>query len=308
MELITGNTAAPPSDVLAAAKRLAQKDVAIIIGPFLSEKAALLRPFIDQYDGAILSPTVATDKLTGIKDHFFRLMPSTKNQAKMLADYVIEKRLLKTALLFGDTDNAAYVNSFNNAFAEQFTKRGGTVTETINLALSGKRDWTPVFNSLKKTPVDTILISASSINTAALAQELHRRKLFIQILGPSWAFHKQILMAGGRDIEGILLTTSYNPLSDNPKFIDYTKKFRQRFGESGSSLSPVYSYEAAQLVFQLLKETNGNTKEVLSRLEQGLSFNGLHGRITLDAFGDVNRESFLMTIKNGQFFQIKDHD
>lgn len=306
LEFVVENSIGTPEETLAAARRLAQKDVAVIIGPFLSQKAIQIRPFIKSYDGAIVSPTVATEELTGQKDNFFRLIQTTKIRAQMLANYIVDKRSIKTAMLFGDADNTAYVNSFNNAFADQLAKKGGSVTDKILLPLSKERDWSPVIASLKEKPADSILVTTSANHMASLALELKQHKISVQIMGPNWPFHKQLLLAGGRDVEGIIFASSYNPASKTADLLSFLSKIRKRFGESGDSFAAIYTYESAQLVFSLLQKAKGDPKKLLKLLNQSPSTQGLYSEISLDPFGDVKRENFMMTIKNGAFVPLAD--
>lgn len=306
IQLEPENTIGTPEELHAAAARLADQEAVAIIGPIMSQKAIQLRPFIKGFDGAIISPMVATEQLSGLKDNFFRTMATTDRRAKMLANYIIDKRLIKSVLIFGDLNNAAYVESFNDAFERALTERNGIVTARIEKPLSQEKDAEAIFKSLEEKPADAILISASAINVAAIAQKLRQSGNNIQILAPTWPFQKQIITAGGRDIEGSIFASSFNPVSDYPPYQAFVTRFLKRFGDSGSPGKGVYAYEAAKLLFQALKKSRGDKAKTIKILSQKPSIDGLYGQIFLDEFGDVNRKDFLMTIKNGAFAALTD--
>lgn len=304
--LIIENSAGSPEESLAAAKRLVEQDVVGIIGPSLSEEVIQLKPFWEkQTTLPFISPTVTTEKLSGLKDNFFRIESTSPKRAQMLADYITDERLIKDVLVVGNKDNLAYTKSFNDAFIQRLEEQNGSVTDEINLSFVGSTDWTPILKSLEENPADAILINARGVDAASLAQTLRSKDIYTQIMCPSGAFHDTVLRVGGRDVEGMIFAASYDPTSDYPPYLDFIYRFKKRYGEVGSSFNAVYAYEAAQLLFYALQQTKGKQDGMIDALRSGPTIEGLYGPFSLDEFGDVERKDFLMTIRNGQFVNVR---
>ena len=58
---------------LNAVRKLAEKQVSVMIGPMTSQTAVALVPEINRLQIPLISPTVSTNQLNGLDDYFFRV-------------------------------------------------------------------------------------------------------------------------------------------------------------------------------------------------------------------------------------------
>ncbi|MDF1569793.1 MAG: ABC transporter substrate-binding protein, partial [Spirochaetaceae bacterium] len=94
--------------------------VAAIIGPLTSNMEPAIREGL-AHGAFIVSPTVSTDKLTGLDDLFFRSISATGAQGQTAAGLMRQDGILSVQILY-DSSNAQYteevMSSFSSAFAD----------------------------------------------------------------------------------------------------------------------------------------------------------------------------------------------
>lgn len=280
------------------------KDVVSVIGPALSQTTAQLKPHIDAYKGIFISPTVSSDQFTGLKDNLFRVNSTTADRARILANYVSTQTPFRRVTVIGDLANAAYVNSFNHVFMDVFQRNDGTIVEEIHINSTRNPEWTNLVDSFDPSTTDAILINSSAINVAEFVRKLRVAKVDTPLLSTSWGFNRELLVAAGRDIDGTIFISTYDPTSTFPPYLAFQEKHHKRFGGGGMGYFTVYGYEAAHILFRALKKTGGKRKGLHDALTDGEIFKGLYGNFALDEFGDVQRENFMMTIKDGKFVKL----
>ena len=106
-------------------------------------------------------------------------------------------------------------------------------------------------------------------------------------------------LQGGTSVEGIILPQTYNEQSKYPAFIEFQRQFEQRFGVK-ANFAAAGGYDAAKLLIQALRETTMPEQIKEAILKQNV-LRGLQGDIIIDQYGDARRETFLFTVKQGQF-------
>jgi branched-chain amino acid transport system substrate-binding protein len=124
------------------------------------------------------------------------------------------------------------------------------------------------------------------------------------ILCPTWPYTREILLAGGESVEGIIFSTSYTEENDHPAFQDFRKRYEERFGWP-PNFAAAYSYEAVKLIAQALRITKGERQGLEQALVSTGHIQGVIGDFALDQAGDVNRENFIVTIRDARFRTVQ---
>jgi branched-chain amino acid transport system substrate-binding protein len=110
----------------------------------------------------------------------------------------------------------------------------------------------------------------------------------------------ELLTKGGRNVDGIELESVYNPSYDSPAYLQFTEQYLKRFARK-PSLAASHSYEAVLVLAEALRKTGGEKAGLPEALVQIKKFTGIQGEFTMDAYGDVQRIIFIVTVNNGQF-------
>lgn len=283
---------------------LLRKGVVAIIGHMTSNQALAGLPVVEQHGAVMISPTASTPLLTGKRDGFFRLMPDNDSWANATADYALAQGL-KTVSVIYETTNQAFAGSFVDGFALRFEAGGGSLQQRVPFT-SSQRDTleSAAIRALATNP-DAIVLAASARDTAALAQfiDVHDTPRPV-LLSSSWAYTREIFLAGGKAVEGIVFSISYVPDDNREGYLAFRKAYTERFGWE-PNFAAAFAYEGVHVLAAALTRTGGKPQGLREALAQGYPVQGISESITLDQYGDVQRQPYIVTIRNGEFVTIR---
>jgi len=89
---------------------------------------------------------------------------------------------MKSVVIFYDADNFAYTDTYVDGFSEQFIKSGGNVDAVYEFSSSDEPDFRPMLEEAKKFDPDGLMIIASAVDTALIAQQANLVGLDAQLL------------------------------------------------------------------------------------------------------------------------------
>ncbi|MBN1303630.1 MAG: ABC transporter substrate-binding protein [Anaerolineales bacterium] len=307
LQLIVQDDLSTREGALEADKKLMELGVVAIIGHMLSETMVSIWPDVKESGMIYLSPMVSTPLLQGQKDNFFRVNPVNSYQSKSLARYAYVSLGLKRIAIIYDINNQAYTETYEEDFAEMFEAYGGEVVVEEGFATLENPDFEPFLKKVKSRNVDGFLVVASSVDTASFAQQAYLRGFDEQILASNWAFTEDLIQNGGRAVDGILTITSHIEDNQTPVYQEFKTKFEEHFGRS-PTFSAGYGYESIMVLAEALKKSNGHAEGLAEALLETEYYQGVHGSITLDQFGDVRRTMYIIIVQEGKFKTLESLD
>jgi branched-chain amino acid transport system substrate-binding protein len=303
IELIIRDDLATPEGALAADRELIAENVVAIIGHMTSETMMGVWSLVEESGVVFVSPTVSTPQVSGLADHFFRLMPANSTQASRLASYAADDMGIKSVITFYDEDNLAYTQTYRDSFGERFERSGGQILQDFPFSSSDQPDFRPMLELVEEISPDTIFIVASATDTALIVQQARLMGFEEQILICNWALTDDLLQNGGQAVEGVLAITSHDESDQSVGRLEFQEHFLERFGRR-PTFGAVYGYEAALVLGEALEKTKGQSEGLSEALLETKDFAGINGQITLDKYGDVLRAVYLVTVKDGKFTTI----
>ncbi len=288
-----------PKAATRATEELVRGGAAAIIGPMTSAMAMAAVPVANRLHTLLLSPTVSTNELSGIDDHFFRLYPPSARVAEQLAGQVFEKAGLRRIRVLYDLSNRAHTESWYKHFRSSFEARGGIIVATDTFTSSPQVIFSQLAARIASQPGDGLLVLANAMDTALLVQQLHKRNGNLPVFTSEWSATEELLQFGGKAVEGIAFFHTFDQNHASPTYQAFSRRFRQRFGYAPGFAS-THSYDAARVLLSGLDQ-NPDPNQLRKTLAEIGTFEGLQGAISIDRFGDGRREYVLMTIRNGRF-------
>ena len=299
LKLIPRDDANTPEGALAADRALLDAGVVAIIGHMTSGQTMAALDALAARGALLVSPTTATPVLTGKKDLFFRVIPDNRSWARNLARHAVGQLGLTSLALLGDVDNVAYTDTFLGGFRDSFTGMGGHVATQIGFSSRGLPDWQALVASVRASGAQGVVLCASSRDVASFAQTMAASGERLPVLCPTWPYTREILQVGGKSVNGILFATSYTEQNDYPAFRAFRQDYENRFGWP-ANFAAAYAYEAVMVLAEALKRTGG-VRAGLEDALAGLDMPGVIGPLHLDQYGDVERDTFIVTIADGRF-------
>lgn len=304
LELVVSDDEGTDDGAVQAALELIRARVVAIIGHMTSAQSVAALPVAQEAGMILLSPTSSTPELSGIKDVFFRIQPSTDTAAVALAEYAALEMGLDRIASVWDQANQAFSRPFHLAFVQRFQAHGGNVSLERIVVSPELPDWLVVAEDLEKSDPQAVLLILSARDAAALAQAMYSRGLLLPVLSSGWAMTEELFTAGGRTVEQIIFAG--HPFRDDPgeAFSRFERNYRERFGD-WPSFAARYAYDAMHIMALALERTQGRRDGLAEALSGIRDYPGLDWPISIDAYGDTIGPITINMVRDGQFTILK---
>lgn len=298
IDLLVRNDAQNPELAMQAVQELAAADVALIVGPMISSISAAVLPLAQRLDVVMISPTASATSLAGHDDNMFRLAATSQIYADLAAEFFVKHLRLRRIATVYDSHNHIYSSLFNSEFAIALHALGGEIV----LALPFNSNTAPRFSELAHTLVsskpEAVLLVTTAVDTVRLSQQLHRQQPDLPLMTTVWASTDALVELGGRDSEGLYLVQPFNRMDTAPRYQEFLRAYRQRFGHEPGYVG-LASYDAANVAMDALAEQAPGQK-LKNVLLNGV-FTGVQQLIRFDRFGDAPRGSVIVMVHNSKF-------
>ena len=276
------------------------KNVVAAIGPVTSVSAEWALTLCNMHEMVMISPTAGAEMIGGKDDYFFRVYPGDSQCMNQLARYAAKRKFRKVGIVI-DASSQAHTRDSAAAFASSFTLAGGTITRKVDY---GKDPNSSVlFRDMAKQVLaddpDCILLLANANDSAILCQQIRRLNPTVAICMSEWSATADIFTFGGSAVQGCFFLHSFDPDYPAERYQTFRQRFSTRFGYEPGYAS-IHAYDSARILLDALS-SGATRKDMRQTLAKVQSFEGLQGSITFDEYGDVRRELFLMTIRDGAF-------
>lgn len=288
----------------AADAALLAQGVVAIIGHMTSNQSLAGLPVVEHAGGVMISPTASTPLLSGRPDGFFRVIPDSRMWTAKLAAYAVDRGIRSVSIIY-ETANASFSSTFADGFADYFVSHGGILSRRIPFTSTERASLEEAAQLAVASRSEAIILSASARDTAALAQRiaaLSPQKP--QLFSSSWAYTREIFLAGGRDVEGIIFCLSYLPDDTREGYLAFHRAYSDRFGWP-PNFAAGFSYEAVLVLADALARTKGGRHNLRAALAEGRTVPGISDPLTIDRDGDIERTPVIVTIRNGEFVTLQ---
>jgi branched-chain amino acid transport system substrate-binding protein len=101
----------------------------------------------------------------------------------------------------------------------------------------------------------------------------------------------------------LFFSSSFNISLNSSRFREFSSAFQKRFGYSVNFASS-NGYDCANILFTAYKKSRAQYSLKDAIIDIGI-FKGVQGELSLNQYGDVKRDYYLMTIKDGQFSSVE---
>lgn len=300
LELIVKNDKNSVKGAIEADTQLIQNGVVAIIGHMTSSLTLGVQGFIQDKEVPLISPTASSPLLKGKQDYIFRLNPSSDRSAAVMGEYAYRQLEKKRVAVLYDMKNQAYSLPYAQVFTDTFKKMGGTVPLQVNFSSDEGVDWNRVIDRIDAHDIAAVTIVASAADTAAFAQKMRADGQDWEIFGSGWAYTQNLIQYGGRAVEGLVFTDSFNRNSTRAEFREFKQRYLERFGRE-PLFAATQGYESVLFLAHALRqrdEYNGNLRKAMQNIQ---SIEGLMGTLHFDKYGDVKRPYFMSKVIHGNF-------
>jgi len=272
-----------------------QNDIKLIVGNTTSSMTKVTLPLIPK-DTLLLSATASSSFFTKKDDNLLRIQVDNSSKRYLSLAQKLVSHGYKNIFFIYDSNNKAYTDDYNYIFEKIFITQGGNkYTKKVDL----NNKYSDILAQLQKTQSDMIVIAGNSVASASIIQYLRLHNIDTKIFVSGWAKTDDFIIQGGKAIEGVLFSGTYNENSQDKRFLEFKTKYETKYKKS-PSIFALQGYELAQIIIKNLRNST-DIQTLKKRILTIQRYNGLQGDITFDKYGDVMRDFFMMEVKNSQF-------
>jgi branched-chain amino acid transport system substrate-binding protein len=303
IELMIRDDRSKPEIAIKAVAEMVNSDVVAIIGPITSSMTEAVLPTVNAAKVILMSPTASSIQLAGRDDYLFRINASTRDYARMYANFHYRHTGLRRLAIAMDESNRAFSQSWLDEFKPAFNALGGEVTTVVPFRSSANVVFSGIMEQLLKSDPDGLLFIAGTVDVVRLAQQAKRQKSNLPLIAVEWAASEKLNELGGSAVEGLHVVESYNRNDNTSRYSAFLKAYRDRFLQEPGYTS-VAGYDAAITILDALtrRSENQSLKDALRALGP---FDGLQQSIRYDQYGDTTRKGYFLKMHEGRFLLLQ---
>jgi branched-chain amino acid transport system substrate-binding protein len=276
-----------------------EKNVTAILGEVASS-ASLAGGKVCQDKGVpMISPSSTNVDVTKGRDYVFRVCFLDSYQAAVVARWAIDGLKAKRVAVFTNKSQA-YSTGFSTEFKKAFTKYGGQIVADQSYS-QDDQDFRGALTAIKAANPDAILVPGYYNDAGSIVKQARDLGIKVPLMGGDGWSSSQLLTIGGEAVNGCYFSDHMSIKDPNPVVQDFAKNYKQKWNADPTSMSAL-GYDAAKILFAALKQSKSlDKKDIRDAIAQTKDFNGVTGKITINANHDADKSAVIIAVKNGAF-------
>jgi len=251
----------------------------------------------------MISPSSTNPKVTAVGDYIFRVCFIDPFQGTVMANFARHTLHLKKVAVLTDV-KSDYSLGLAKFFKEGFIADGGAIVAEQNYS-SGDKDFSAQLTALKAVNPDGIFVPGYYTEVGLIALQARQLGLNVPLLGGDGWESSSLIPIGGVSLEGSYFSTHYSPEDTSAAVQDFVKAFRAKYNETPNAMAAL-GYDSAMILADAMKRA-GTTDgaKVRDALAATKDFQGVTGKITMDADRNASKPAVILVIRDGQFKYVE---
>jgi branched-chain amino acid transport system substrate-binding protein len=287
----------------AVLKLIEREKVPVIIGEMISSNTIAGAENAERAGVPMVSPTATNPMVTQGKKFVFRVCFIDPDQGRVGAKMALDVMKAKTAAVIFDVSQD-YCVALAQFFKTAYTKGGGKVVAE-SMFKSGDKDFTPQLSHIKAANPDIIYAPIYYTELALMAKQAKEMGLKTPILSSDGAHAPELIQLGGAAVEGIHFTDHFHEgmvtTEKGKKFIELYKKEHGREIDAFTAMAG----EAYFVVVDAIRRAGStDPKKIRDAIAQTKDFDGVSGKLTINAEGNADKPMVINKVENGKFVYV----
>ncbi len=300
IELVTEDDQSKPGQSATVVRKLITQDkVVAILGDATSSATLESAPIAQDAKIPMITPTATNPRITEVGDFIFRVCFLDEFQGRVLARFAKEK--LNAQRIFTLTDvKQDYSVDLLKFFKDEFTKLGGTIAGEQSYS-TGDTDFRAQLTSIRVAKPDAIYVPGYYQEVALIIKQGRQIGLTMPFIGcDGWA-NQALLAVGGKAIDGCYFTNHFSPDDQAPIVKDFVNKYQAKYRSLPDTFAAL-GYDAASILCDAIKRAgSAGSQDIRDALAKTAGFDGVTGKISLDANRNASKPGLIVTVKDGKF-------
>jgi branched-chain amino acid transport system substrate-binding protein len=281
IELIVRDDQSVPDNAKRIAQELVVNDKVSFLGAGLTPSAMSMAPIATEAKVPTVVMVSGTSAVTERSPYYVRTSFTLGQQSGIIADWAIKNGSKKAVSILSDWAPGAEAGK---VFEQNFIKGGGQVLETLKVPLANP-DFSPFLQRARDLQPDTLFVFVPAGQAGTFARQFSERgldKSGIKLIGPGDIVDDDDLPSTGDALLGVVTAGMYSAAHPSQMNKDYVEAYKKATGHRANFIS-VGGYDGMNLIYQALKQTNGNTDaDAVIGAVKGMKWESPRGPISID--------------------------
>lgn len=228
----------------------------------------------------------------------FRCISDDRQQGYLLVDYLYRKLGLKR---IGIIRASSRYGRFGVREIKDGSRRLGNPI-ILEMAYNlGTRDFSLQLERLRKENLDAIIHWGDAIEGARILNQMRDMGMKQPYLACDRCLSDEFIEIAGKNAEGVICPSPWNPKGKNKRLTEFRKAFRKRFGEEPETFA-AHAYDGMNMLIWAVQVAGLNRAKIRDMLAyRGTPWKGVTGDIMLSACHDDVGDVYLAKRKNGKW-------
>ncbi len=288
-----------PEEAANAAQKLIQQDqVLCVLGEVASSNSLAAAPICQSAKTPMVTPSSTNPAVTKTGDYIFRVCFTDDFQGLVMSRFAHDKLKARTAVIFSDV-SSDYSKGLAQVFRDDFTKSGGKILAEESYT-QGDKDFRAQLTKFKPLNPDLMYVPGYYGEVSMIMSQARQLGLNCPGLGGDGWDSPKLVEIAGKAVEGCFFSNHYSKDDPNPVVQKFVASYTARFKEAPDALAAC-AYDAFRVVAEAIKRAGKTDRTALrDALAQTKDFDGVTGKITIDANRNARKSATILTIKDGK--------
>jgi len=296
--VVEDDRSTPGESATIVRKLIANDKVVAILGEFASSRSLEGGPICQESKIPMISPGSTNPKVTEIGDYIFRTCFMDSFQGIVMAKFALSKGYKKAAILTDEKQD--YSKGLALYFKEYFSKNGGEIVKEQSYS-SGDKDFRAQLTSIKSAKPDVVFLPGYYNEVALIGRQARQFGVKVPFLGGDGWEGDALLKVAGNTLDGCFFSTHFSADNQDAAVQAFIKNYKAKFG-TVPDCQAALGYDTVRLLAQAITRA-GNTSPAALReaIAATKDFQGVTGKISLDANRNASKPAVVQTIGEGHF-------
>ena len=301
LETMVNDTQSNPGVAKGLATKAVDDDVFAVLGPTFSgsvlvSMAETKRAEIPNFTGGEATPITQQGN-----PYIFRTSFTQASSMPKVARYIVNNLKAKTvAVIFVNND---FGKGGRDAFDKAAEASGLKVLAAVSTE-SGQVDFAAPVLKAKQSNADALFVYTNEEESARALKELRKQGWSKPIIGETTLTGQKVIDLAGEAANGAIAHVGLTVDAPNPNMRAFRAKFEKEY-KYVSDHNGIKGYTSVYMLKAAIEKVGKLDRVATAKALHGLTISaakepGVLMDVTIDANGDLDRESFIVEVKNGK--------
>jgi len=269
-----------------------------VIGHWYSDICIPVSSIYEESGMLVIVPTVSNPELTANNYRYiFQNIPSDKKVAGQMCLYAKKEGYKNMVIYYEDS---SYGRNLAHAFEKEAQNNGIRIVDRSSGMVS-EIDFKKAHDKWSALDFDAVFLALNMPEGAQFIKEFRKLDPSTPILSGDGLDVSNLTEVLGKDGEGVVIATIYNPLNEKPELREFKERYRQKYSEE-PDVWAIQGYDSLQLIAWAIEQTDSCSPAVLAAyLRDMKAMKLVSGDISFNDDGEIQgREVYKKKVEDGE--------